>query len=571
MEILSEVSRAIAELSKSYYKVLKVNLTTDEYEIVRAVQDELGDKSSRKTFSAWTQSFGDNGCVYEADQNIFSTKLNLDSLRSYFRRNEKFSLRYRRLVNGEFRWVYLEILRHKHYTHENQVVWLFVKDVHDNYVREMENQRELERFCKYDTLTGLNNFYSYQILCKTFAEGHSHKGIGVIFADLNGLKLINDTRGHDAGNEFLKTFSSKVLTHFNSENIYRISGDEFLIIQFDEAQDRFEEAAEKFQKQLESEPVPQASIGFCWKLEASHIEDVTRKAEIHMYESKERFYEKHPEYKRGIAELNYKREMDAILKTLANAYNGIATVDLRDGSLWLLKLTSYFDTLKDCTSFSDLAERFQELVDPEYLELLNKGCKLEYIQQELKSHKKFVGEFKMKDGQWFQLTFRPLDTQNDEPTKAILILEKITNKRIQDIERTKDLLLEHQIIEGLSLSYSLICHIKMSTKKVIVYRNNSLKEVVATAINTLDYDAVSEWFIQKFVVPEDQSRVSSFLDFENVKEKLKDRDVATLLFRTTPEFHNTKEPSYSQFQFNKIKSDPDTVILATKNVTKAMG
>lgn len=117
----------------------------------------------------------------------------------------------------------------------------------------------------------------------------------------------------------------------------------------------------------------------------------------------------------------------------------------------------------------------------------------------------------------------------------------------------------------------MICRIELASKKVQLYKNISLVENVTTAMKVLDYDAVVKWFIQKYVIPEDQDRLTAFMDFSNVRSKLEKMEQTSILFRTTPDFHNTKGISYSQFLFYRLKSDPDKIVMATKNVTNSMG
>lgn len=49
---------------------------------------------------------------------------------------------------------------------------------------------------------------------------------GIIFADLNGLKICNDTKGHKAGDELLKKAAALLKEIFNEDEIYRSGGDE---------------------------------------------------------------------------------------------------------------------------------------------------------------------------------------------------------------------------------------------------------------------------------------------------------------------------------------------------------
>jgi diguanylate cyclase (GGDEF)-like protein len=63
-----------------------------------------------------------------------------------------------------------------------------------------------------------------------FAQ-RSERSLTVAFIDLDGLKIINDNQGHDAGDKFIKTFTEVLNTHLRKYDIIaRIGGDEFLII-----------------------------------------------------------------------------------------------------------------------------------------------------------------------------------------------------------------------------------------------------------------------------------------------------------------------------------------------------
>lgn len=565
------ISQAIDVIARTYHKILRVNLTDDTYETIKVRSDEMEQVSEVKCFSKWITNFADRGCVYEGDVNIYRTKLQLDSLRRHFNENDRFRLRYRRKTDGVYRWVFMEILPDKDFTKECQKVWLYVQDIHDSYVHEMEVQRELEHFCKFDTLTGLNNYYSYQTLCRSFAANDNKSSVAVIFADLNGLKLVNDTRGHAAGNEFLRSFTRKLVDNFQKDSIYRISGDEFLIVFQNTSRETVGFMSDNFAAILNQEAVPQASIGYAWSEHPMHIEDVARDAETHMYDSKEKFYEQHPEYKRGIAELNYKREIDAILQTLSNSYAVMSTIDLLHNSYRVLKSIAGTGHYPTAENYSTMIEEMIPMVDPDYQELVINFFSIEHLSREFLKNQTLVCEYKNLRGRWHQATFKIIETLDGKPSKALFILESVDRNRADKLEQHQDLLIEHQIIEGLSKNYSMICRIEISTHKLLLYKNLSLLDSITTAMKMLDYGAVVKWFVQKYVVAEDKARVNAFLEFDNIKKKLQEKNECSILFRTTPEFHNTKDVSYSQFYFYRLKSDPDKIVLATKNVTKSMG
>ena len=54
--------------------------------------------------------------------------------------------------------------------------------------------------------------------------------VGVGFLDINGMKWINDTLGHDMGNKVIQKICTILNEHIEQQYIYRISGDEFVMI-----------------------------------------------------------------------------------------------------------------------------------------------------------------------------------------------------------------------------------------------------------------------------------------------------------------------------------------------------
>ncbi|MCR5213354.1 MAG: GGDEF domain-containing protein [Eubacterium sp.] len=89
------------------------------------------------------------------------------------------------------------------------------------------------RFAYYDQLTGLKNRRSYSEKIEEIENNTNdqEQEIVVIMADINGLKAVNDSMGHLAGDELIVGCSRCLEKAFeNIDTIYRIGGDEFCII-----------------------------------------------------------------------------------------------------------------------------------------------------------------------------------------------------------------------------------------------------------------------------------------------------------------------------------------------------
>ncbi len=83
-----------------------------------------------------------------------------------------------------------------------------------------------------DKLTGLKNNTSYlDAVSKINAEIEEKKAAFSVFViDINGLKYVNDTFGHQYGNKLIVTAAEIFTDIFGAENIYRVGGDEFVAI-----------------------------------------------------------------------------------------------------------------------------------------------------------------------------------------------------------------------------------------------------------------------------------------------------------------------------------------------------
>lgn len=125
-------------------------------------------------------------------------------------------------------------------------VWTTIKKITNNngnttsYIavqtdlRELESTQEKVDFLAYhDALTGLYNRVNLEEYLKhALVVAHRNKNIlAVLFIDLDRFKIINDTLGHDIGDEVLKSVASRLKTTLReSDFISRWGGDEFVVV-----------------------------------------------------------------------------------------------------------------------------------------------------------------------------------------------------------------------------------------------------------------------------------------------------------------------------------------------------
>jgi diguanylate cyclase (GGDEF)-like protein/PAS domain S-box-containing protein len=98
--------------------------------------------------------------------------------------------------------------------------------------RKLDEER-IRYQANYDALTGLPNraLFMDRLTQALTQAGRSDQRLGLMFIDLDGFKLVNDTLGHDKGDELLVEASKRLMTCVRQgDTVARLGGDEFTII-----------------------------------------------------------------------------------------------------------------------------------------------------------------------------------------------------------------------------------------------------------------------------------------------------------------------------------------------------
>ena len=157
--------------------------------------------------------------------------------------------------------------------------------------------QRLEMLSTIDLLTGSKNRNAMNNRVADFEnpEFEKPKTLGVIFADLNGLKMTNDKLGHDSGDRLLKKSVAILRQAFLDEEIYRSGGDEFLILSYDCTEDYLKERIAALRKICEGDGEVSFSVGFVFDEGTMDIRHDMSLADAKMYEDKESYYQKFPD------------------------------------------------------------------------------------------------------------------------------------------------------------------------------------------------------------------------------------------------------------------------------------
>ncbi|MCC8027871.1 MAG: sensor domain-containing phosphodiesterase [Clostridium sp.] len=158
-----------------------------------------------------------------------------------------------------------------------------------------------------DSLTKVGNRNAFNKHTSALKRGPKC-AIGVVYIDVNGMKLLNDQFGHQKGDETLVDVANKIRTIYRSDFIYRIGGDEFVIICENPDEDEFKLHAQELKSLFALEKKYAVSIGAYWTEQFENIQDVLYKADEQMYFDKKNFY--HGKALSG----RYRHDMDDVLE-----------------------------------------------------------------------------------------------------------------------------------------------------------------------------------------------------------------------------------------------------------------
>lgn len=164
-----------------------------------------------------------------------------------------------------------------------------IKIVASVVLNDIEKRHSLEKlyelsFC--DRLTKVGNRHAYVNFMNRI-EGRKDLSLGIIFADINGLKNVNDKFGHEQGDKMIKAVAEILKKNFG-KHIYRIGGDEFVVFCKGVGQREFDCYVKKLKADWTKDI--SASVGSLWLPKCENIEVSVANTDKLMYQDKKDYY-----------------------------------------------------------------------------------------------------------------------------------------------------------------------------------------------------------------------------------------------------------------------------------------
>lgn len=154
-------------------------------------------------------------------------------------------------------------------------------------LRNRDTFRSLERLSTTDQLTGAGNRRGFTEYIRAVPDGIF---LAFIFGDLNGLKRINDTQGHEAGDHLLQQAVRHMKALSGDNAVFRMGGDEFMVIARNASEQQAQQLVRELLARYRSSGISMALGVVVCQTPIANIDEVLSQADREMYTDKERIY-----------------------------------------------------------------------------------------------------------------------------------------------------------------------------------------------------------------------------------------------------------------------------------------
>lgn len=272
-----------------------------------------------------------------------------------------------------------------------------------------KNMKEIYR---QDSLTGLLNRNAYD----SDVEQLRSADIGAVvcvYADMIGLHEVNNHLGHKQGNRMLCEFADAARAFFGDDRLYRIGGDEFVIISSAHTEAQTRKQLNYMRERLHTQGC-EISVGVASSESTSDLPKIIEQAENEMRREKKEYYVRGGS-KRQLRGLNKKLEdilvrnqdMESLLRHLNGRYSIACMVNLRTDSQRAIMVPDYFQKMLDTHdgSFkSALHDYCERLVAPFCKDSFSLLMDYDFIHARVESVGVLQYGYTRNDGEKFLLT-----------------------------------------------------------------------------------------------------------------------------------------------------------------------
>lgn len=403
------LANGVAELSR-------LNVKTGEYRAVK--RDGILPTPETDDFETYVQTLIAERVVHPDDADRFRADMDLASLRSLlFSQKSAFGV-YRSEVLARTGMISFAVIPSRECSESDP--WAVVMVGRNlpigSFVRL--NGEEYRR----DSLTGLLNRNAFDDDVE-FIQATHDKPLTVMYIDLIGLHEINNHLGHARGDVVLCELADAARAYFGDDNIYRIGGDEFVIISF--AHSMAQSARQMgYMRQELLDHGCELSVGMAESDDGEDIPDLVNQAENEMRKDKKRYYAS-GSGKRQLRTLNKQledilvrnKDMESLLQHLNTRYSIAYVVNLRADTQRPVVVPGYVQKMLDKHggSFHEmLLDYCDNLVAPAYRDGFRMLFDYDYVRDRICREGAIRYAYVRNDGERFLITIFPDTHSVDE-------------------------------------------------------------------------------------------------------------------------------------------------------------
>ena len=404
-----------------------LNLSTGEYRVIKRDPRLPGAGSdAEEDFAAYCERMVTNKVIHPDDAEMFTDQTDLETLRSaVFSTQQPEAYRFRKNVSGQFVWITMEFLPCRNCCAQNPWATVVVRE--DAQADQLSE--ELDFSYSHDTLTGLANRSKYESDLREL-QYSDYDSMVCTYIDVVGLHEVNDHLGHRSGDNLLCTIANAARKFFVSSRIYRVGGDEFVVLTPNLPPYDAWTASDRMRVFLREKDC-EISVGIQNTNNLRKLEAAVNKAEQAMLQDKQAYYDRNGRARQiqGLNEklertLTQKRDAEHFLRVLAPKYRGVYVVNLQDDSVRPIILPDFFQKILDTSggSFRAVITAYRDqYVVPESHDAFNSVLDYSFVRSKVLSGEIVEVHYTRTDGAPYTLKITPYSSSGSHIHETIWI------------------------------------------------------------------------------------------------------------------------------------------------------
>lgn len=543
-------------ISHAYHKILRVNLTQDSYEVVKKEPEDHSFGYGIESFSIWLGQFIYNGGIHPDDMQNFILFTRLDHMKNELKTGKKIlTCCYRRRSSGEeYRWHLIEVIPDPPVADGDQIVFLYVKDIHDILQESSAMDDTNLRIQEVIRTLGEQNFGIYGIDLET-GEANLVRENGHTHTEWKSWTVQWD--------EILDSHLLKQLHPSDREKVYEMFSLDGL-------------------RQMKDVSMPKKDMLCQWRGEEDHEyrymaiiayfgQNLSTKnyTILALQNVDKRIRQEHALNLRDM-------QLAAILKS---RYSVMTTVYLENGQcerIWINEESrvqkvhtgnyhQYFQKALDYTVNPEDADAFRNVMSPEHL--YQKAASTRDYYEE-------ICQYRIAGTSLRWIEQHVIYARKGKRISVNILGRDITREKLEEELRRKEEQEQVDIIRTLSGMFFATYYADLEQE---TFRDvTQLPDVKKILDGKVDYVTGLKAYAENFIHPDDREEYLNVLSIQNLRQTLsKKQPYVTLAYRKLPKGPDTRPEEYGWIRSTAVMSQADadgkarSIVYAAQDVTES--